>query len=78
MAVRRETVRAWSELFALHRGKILGCLGGLAFGLLVMTVGLLWTLFLALCVLVGYLVGRRFDEGKEDLIDMLDRILPPG
>jgi hypothetical protein len=43
-----------------------------------MTVGLLWTLFLVLCVTVGYCVGRRLDEGKEDLMDVLDRLLPPG
>ena len=43
-----------------------------------MTVGFLWTLFVAICVAVGYFVGRQLDEGKEDLIDVLDRLLPPG
>ncbi|MDQ7792990.1 MAG: DUF2273 domain-containing protein [bacterium] len=76
--VRRDLLRSWTEVFREHRGKILGSLAGLVFGLMVLMVGLLWTLFIGLCVFVGYLVGRRVDEGKEDLLDMLDRLLPPG
>jgi uncharacterized membrane protein len=76
--VKKPPLDLWERAFSQNRGKILGSLAGLAFGLLVMSVGLLWTLFLALCIAVGYFVGRRLDEGKEDLIDVLDRLLPPG
>jgi len=76
--VKKPPLDSWERAFSQNRGRILGSLVGLGFALLVMNVGLLWTLFLALCVTVGYFVGRRLDEGKEDLMDVLDRLLPPG
>jgi len=61
-----------------HRGKFLGVVIGLWVGFGVMFLGVLWTLFVSLCVAVGYFVGRRLDDNQEDLLDFLDRVLPPG
>ncbi|RJQ11406.1 MAG: DUF2273 domain-containing protein [Bacillota bacterium] len=61
-----------------HRGKFLGVVIGLWVGFGVMLLGVLWTLFVSLCVAVGYFVGRRLDDNQEDLLDFLDRVLPPG
>ncbi len=66
------------EIWVNHRGKFLGSLFGLLFALSVMAIGLLWTLFWMLCVLIGYQVGKKMDEEKENLVDVLERYLPPG
>ncbi len=29
------------------------------------------------CMVVGYFIGKRIDD-KEDLMDILDKLLPPG
>jgi hypothetical protein len=61
-----------------HRGKVLGLITGLAVGFGVRYLGFLWTLFIGTCALVGYFVGKRLDESHEDLLELLDRVLPPG
>ncbi|MHB8927173.1 MAG: DUF2273 domain-containing protein [Bacillota bacterium] len=70
--------RLFKELFENHRGKTLGSLIGLAISLSIYKLGFLWTIFITICVFVGYQVGRRMDEEKEGLMDILDRLLPPG
>ncbi len=71
----REMMR---DLWENHRGKITGALVGLVFAVLVITIGVLWTLFVGFCVIVGYHVGKRMDEEKENLLDILERYLPHG
>ncbi|MCL5046183.1 MAG: DUF2273 domain-containing protein [Actinobacteria bacterium] len=66
------------DLMENHRGKVIGGLSGLVFSLLVIRFGFWWALFITFFVLAGYLIGRRIDETKEDLWDLLDRFLPPG
>lgn len=66
------------ELVEHHRNRILGALIGLIFALLVIRFGLLWTLFILLCVGIGYWVGKRLDEEPESLLHIFDRLLPPG
>jgi uncharacterized membrane protein len=66
------------DVWENHRGKLLGSLAGLLTALLIMWVGFLWTFFVLVCVLVGFAIGKRMDDHKEDLVDVLDRILPPG
>ncbi|HEY3314761.1 MAG TPA: DUF2273 domain-containing protein [Bacillota bacterium] len=70
--------RLFKELFENHRGKTVGSLIGLAISLSIYKLGFLWTIFIAICVFVGYQIGRKMDEDKEGLIDILDRLLPPG
>ncbi len=70
--------RLFKELFENNRGKTVGSLIGLAVGLSIYKLGFLWTIFIAICVFVGYHIGRRMDEDKEGLMDILDRLLPPG
>lgn len=65
------------ELAQNHRHKILGGLGGLIFALLVIRLGLLWSLFILLCTGIGYWVGKRLDEEPDSLVQMLQRIFPP-
>jgi len=61
-----------NEVWKHHRGKVVGIGLGLLFGLLAVSVGLLKTLFIALCIGVGYLLGKRADE-KGDLQRLLSK-----
>jgi len=61
-----------------HRGKIIGAVAGLVFGLMVVYLGLLLSLFVLVCVLAGYVVGRRFDEEGWDFTNVLERLFSRG
>jgi len=45
---------------------------------MIMRLGLLWTLFIAAVVVTGYLVGKHFDDEQDNLLEVLTRLLPPG
>lgn len=62
-----------NELMTKHRGKTIGGLIGLIFGILVITVGFLQTVFVAICLYVGYIIGKRIDD-NETLKDVVERI----
>ncbi|MCX7781019.1 MAG: DUF2273 domain-containing protein [Negativicutes bacterium] len=65
------------EIWQRHSGKIVGSIGGFLVGVLILAFGFFPTLFLLCCIGVGYVVGKRIDE-KEDIMDILDKLLPPG
>lgn len=74
MGVNRELLE---EIWQNHSGKIVGVFVGFLTGVLIILLGFFQTLFVLLCVIAGYVVGKRIDE-KEDLMDILDKLLPPG
>ena len=47
-----------------HRGKLLGLVLGLVIGLLIISFGFWRSILVILCVIVGYFLGKRFDEGE--------------
>lgn len=51
------------ELLETNRGKVLGAIIGLSAGLLIMKFGFWKTVFIVLCILLGFYLGKRFDEG---------------
>jgi len=55
-----ELLKVWRK----HRGKISGLALGLLFGLAVAAWGLGKTLFIVFCMLIGYFLGRRLDDGQ--------------
>lgn len=65
------------EIFSHHRGKTIGILVGLFFSIFVIWIGIIKTLFISLCVYLGYFIGKKVDD-KEDFLVLLDKILPPG
>jgi uncharacterized membrane protein len=65
------------EILNNHRGKIIGMLTGLFFSVFVIWIGIIKTLFIALCIYLGFFIGKKIDD-KEDLLIFLDKILPPG
>jgi len=60
-----------------NKGKAVGIVIGLLFGILVLIIGFFRTIFLSLCILTGYYFGNKFDK-RENFIDFLDKILPTG
>lgn len=66
------------EFYKSHYGEINGALGGLIFALCTLIAGFFQTMFIALCVLIGYYIGKKISRDKDYLRNLLDRILPPG
>ena len=69
------------KLYRFYRNNyfgINGALVGLALGLALVFLGLVKTIILAACILVGYFVGRMLQKDKNFLKNLLDKILPPG
>ncbi|MGI6093294.1 MAG: DUF2273 domain-containing protein [Veillonellaceae bacterium] len=69
--------KLWEEIWQNHSGKIVGAVAGLLIGIFIIAFGFFRTLLVLLCVAAGYIVGKRIDE-KEEITDILDRLLPPG
>jgi len=67
----------FQEIWRAHSGKIIGVLLGFFLGLLILAIGFFQALFVLFCMVVGYVVGKRIDD-KEDLMEILDKLLPPG
>lgn len=66
-----------AEIWQLHSGKILGMVIGLFIGVFILMFGFFHTLFVMICIITGYILGKRIDE-KEDIMDILGKLLPPG
>lgn len=64
------------EIWQEHGGKLAGIAIGFIFGVLVLFFGFFQTLFVCICAGAGFVVGKRIDE-KEDLMNILDKLLPP-
>uniref|UniRef100_A0A7C2J020 DUF2273 domain-containing protein n=1 Tax=Ammonifex degensii TaxID=42838 RepID=A0A7C2J020_9THEO len=63
----------YQEFFERHRGKVIGVALGLAFGWFAIVYGFWKAIFVALCVAVGYYVGKRIDE-RVDLGRFWDKL----
>jgi len=46
-------------------------------GIVILVFGFFKALFVILCVVIGYYIGKIVDN-KESIREILDRILPPG
>ena len=52
------------EAWQHHRGKIVGIILGLIFGLLTVILGFWKALFIIFCLVAGYWLGKRTDENN--------------
>lgn len=71
----------WTSLYLFYqarRGAINGAAIGLLVAVLVLLIGPIRVIFLAICVGVGYYIGKRLSEDKDYIKNLLDRVLPPG
>jgi uncharacterized membrane protein len=69
--------KLFEEIWQQHSGKIVGVGLGFVLGILIIIFGFFQTLFVMFCVVAGFVIGKRIDE-KEDILEILDRLLPPG
>ena len=63
------------SLWTTHKARLLGVIIGLLIGILFLTLGFWRTLFLVICMTIGYLIGQKIDH-QEDLIEALSKYLP--
>lgn len=68
----------WRGWLRRRRGGLVGAAVGFLVALAIKEWGILWTLFIAFAVGVGYAVGRWTDGDREGLAAWIDRLLPPG
>ncbi len=58
----------WKKYCALvlanHRGKFVGAIIGLVIAVLVITIGFFKTVFIAICLIMGIIVGKRIDDNE--------------
>lgn len=66
-----------NKFYKTHKGEIIGAGIGASFAIFVILVGFWKTIFIGLCTFIGYYIGRKYSN-KDELIELLDRILPPG
>lgn len=67
-----------SEFYRLHKGEILGAAIGFSFAVIVLLLGVIKALFVVLCVVFGFYIGKKLYQDKDYIKNLLDRILPPG
>ena len=60
-----------------NSGKTIGSIVGFFMGALILYVGFLKTLFVILCALIGFVIGKRADD-KDDLMEIVNKIIPSG
>ena len=65
-----------NDLWRVYRGRLLGSVFGLFIGAMFLILGFLQTIFLLICISAGFFIGNKIDK-KEDLLEWLDRLLPP-
>jgi uncharacterized membrane protein len=58
-------------------GKIIGVFLGLLVSILVISIGMIKTLFISLCIYIGYFIGSKIDN-QENILEILDKLLPLG
>lgn len=65
------------DILKRNYGKTIGIGIGLIFAIVTISVGIIKTIFISICIYIGYFFGNKVDK-KEDIIEILDKILPLG
>lgn len=63
------------DLWENHRGRTIGLLIGLIVGILFITLGFFKTIFLMICIGLGFFIGDKVDN-QEDLFRLIEKIWP--
>ncbi len=66
-----------NDIWNNYRGRLLCSLAGLFVGAMVIWLGFFQALFLLICISGGFFIGNKLDK-KEDILEWLDGLLPPG
>ncbi|HZK33847.1 MAG TPA: DUF2273 domain-containing protein [Bacillota bacterium] len=63
--------------FTKNKGKSVGVVCGLLFGIIVLIIGFFKSLFIGICIGLGFWIGNLHDK-QESFLAFLDKILPSG
>lgn len=66
------------EEIKTHNSAVVGGAIGFFLGLSLIVFGFWKTLFVIVLTGTGYYIGRKFFSNKDDLKELLDKIIPPG
>lgn len=66
------------EFYRAHSGEIIGSFIGFVVGVAILVLGIFRVLFLAICVGLGYYIGKQISADKNYIKNLIDRVLPPG
>lgn len=66
------------EYYKTHSGRVKGALIGLIIAIGILTLGFLKTIFIAICVFLGYYIGKQYEMDKNFWRKILNKIFPPG
>lgn len=66
----------WLDFLIHHGGKVIFTILGLIFGLIVLSKGFFAAFFLLICLVVGYFLGKQFDDGGK-MASLLEKLFPP-
>ncbi|NSW91354.1 MAG: DUF2273 domain-containing protein [Firmicutes bacterium] len=69
--------RNLAEYYNSHRGAIIGGIIGLVVGVAFLIFGFFKVLFVALCIGLGYYIGKNISEDKNFIRNLKDRLFPP-
>ena len=61
-----------------HRGGVNGAATGFILAVAILILGFFKVLFIAFFLGVGYYIGKRIQNDKDYIKNLLDRVLPPG
>jgi len=65
------------ELYYSHQGAIIGGIIGLIAGIAFLIFGFLKVFFIALCIVLGYYIGKNYSKEKKFIRSLKDRVFPP-
>ncbi len=61
------------ELWRHHKGKSIGIILGLIFGIMVVSFGFWQALFIYICIFIGFFIGKKID-GRVSIKEAVERI----
>lgn len=71
-------LRRLYKFYRQHFYAVNGAAIGLVIGFSCVKLGIIQTIFISICVTVGFLLGKQLQKDKMFLKNLLDKILPPG
>ena len=71
-------LRKLYRFYKNHHFEVTGAAIGLVVGLSLILFGIIKTIVLALCIILGLFVGKKLKVDRNFIKNILDKILPPG
>ncbi len=66
-------LKNFREIWDNHHGRLLGIAFGLVFGWFTIVYGVIKAIFVSVCIVLGYYIGKKVDENT-DWRSIIDRL----